>query len=80
MSTHEWAVLALLLDQHPGLLSIDEVVRHLAWEHTEFADGDAVDVAIRALVEAGLVHQLERFVFASEPAAYFARLGDESET
>jgi hypothetical protein len=32
-------------------------------------------VAIRALVQAGLAHRLDGFVFAAAPAVYFERLG-----
>lgn len=75
MSTHERAVLALLLEHHPALLSIDEVVRYVAPGAADFAERDAVHVAIRALIQAGLAHRLDRFVFAAAPAVYFERLG-----
>jgi hypothetical protein len=74
MSVHERVVLGLLLEHHPALLSIDEVVRYVAPDPAGFAERDAVEVAIRALAEAGLAHQLERFVFATAPAVYFERL------
>lgn len=73
VSTHERAVLGLLLEHHPALLSVDEVVRFLAPE-PDFAERDAVDVAIRALTQAGLIHRLDRFVFAAAPAVLFERL------
>jgi hypothetical protein len=75
MSTHERAVLGLLLEHHPALLSIDEIVRYVAPDAAEFADRDPVHVAIRALMQAGLAHQLDQFVFAAGPAVAFERLG-----
>jgi Fe2+ or Zn2+ uptake regulation protein len=75
MSTYERAVFGLLLEHHPALLSIEEVVRHVAPSAADFAERDAVHVAIRALVQAGLVHRLDRFVFAAGPAVYLERLG-----
>jgi hypothetical protein len=75
MSTDERAVLGLLLEHHPALLSIDEVVRYVAPMAADFAEGDPVHEAIRALVQAGLAHQLDRFVFAAAPAVHLERLG-----
>ena len=65
------AVLALLLDedsQRPWAL--DEVAREL---------GDAEDArdALTRLCDAGLVHRLDRFVFATRPAVHAARLSDD---
>jgi Fe2+ or Zn2+ uptake regulation protein len=48
------AVLELLLDHHPGLLSVEEVIREMTTGADTFADRDPVEVAIRELVEAGL--------------------------
>jgi hypothetical protein len=73
MSALEQAVLGVLLEHHPGLLSLDEVVRHIAPDPADFADRDKVLVAIRELVQRGLAHRLEEFVFASAAAAYFER-------
>lgn len=75
MSTHERAVLGLLLEQHPALLTIDEVVRYVTPHAADFAEQDSVHMAIRGLMQAGLVHQLDRFVFAAAPAVNFERLG-----
>jgi Fe2+ or Zn2+ uptake regulation protein len=77
MSTHERAVLGLLLDEHSGLLSLEEVIRQLVQEPASSAERDTIEVAIRALAQAGLVHQLERFVFATTAAVHFAHLGAE---
>jgi hypothetical protein len=74
MSTHERAVLGLLLEHHPALLSIEEVVRYVAPDPADSEGQDAVHVAIRALAQAGLAHRLDRFVFAAAPAVDFDRL------
>jgi Fe2+ or Zn2+ uptake regulation protein len=71
MTDDRHAVLELLLDHHPGLLSIDEVVRTMIAGADTFAERDAVEVALRGLVEAGLAHRLGSFVFASYAAASF---------
>ena len=65
------AVLELLLDHHPGLLSTEEVIRELTTASEEFADRDRISVAIRELVEAGLANRIGTFVFASHAAACF---------
>ena len=44
------AVLELLLDHHPGLLSIDEVVRKMTAGADTYPERDAVEVALRELV------------------------------
>lgn len=75
MSTHERAVLGLLLEHQPALLSIDEVVRYIALDDAGFAERDRVHVAIQGLVQTGLVHRLDRFVFAAVPAVHFERVG-----
>jgi hypothetical protein len=65
------AVLDLLLERHPALLSEEEVVRALAPEPATFADRDAVRLALRELAQAGLAHRLGRFVFATSAAVRF---------
>jgi UDP-glucose 4-epimerase len=74
MNALEQAVLGVLLDHHPGLLSLEEVVRHIAPDPSDFDDRDNVLVATRALVQRGLAHRLEEFIFASAAAVYFERL------
>jgi hypothetical protein len=74
MNIRERAVLGLLLEQHPTLLALDEVVRFIAPEPASKVDRDAVEEAVRALVQGGLAHRLDRFVIASVSAVYFARL------
>jgi len=68
------AVLELLLDHHPGLLAVDEVIREMTSGAEAFAARDEIEVALRELVEAGLAHRLGAFVFASHAAAGFHQM------
>jgi Fe2+ or Zn2+ uptake regulation protein len=68
------AVLELLLDHHPGLLSTDEVIGELTAGSGAFTDRDQIEVAVRDLAGAGLVNRVDRFVFASHAAASFREL------
>jgi hypothetical protein len=76
MSIHERAVLGLLLEHHPALLSVDEVLGHLAPQSAAIAERDAIEEAIGALVQAGVAHRLERFVFAAAATVYIDGLGE----
>jgi hypothetical protein len=67
-------VLDLLLEHYPALISIDEVVRHIAPDPADFVDRDDVHVAIQDLAQVGLVHRLHEFAFASAAAVSFAAL------
>ena len=60
-------ILDLLLIEHDGIWSIDELKRLV---------GDAVGVedALARLTALGLVHQLEEYVFASRAAAHVHKL------
>jgi hypothetical protein len=62
-------ILDILIDQHPGLLHIDELAR---MSGRASVDADAarriVDDAISDLLAGGLVHRLDRFVFATRAA------------
>ena len=70
----EQAVLSLLLEVHPALLSMDEVVRELTDRPDDFAPRDRVHNAVRDLVAAGLVHRHGAFVFATRAAVRFEEL------
>jgi hypothetical protein len=76
MSAIDQAVLALLLEDHPALLTDEEVIRDLAPEPATLGERDAVQVALRELVQAGLAHRLDRFVFATAAAVRFRNVGD----
>jgi hypothetical protein len=53
-----------LLDYHPGLLSMDELIRALTAAAETLPERDRIEVALRELVEAGVVDRLGSFVFA----------------
>jgi hypothetical protein len=70
----ESAVLALLLDEHPTRLTMDELILVL---HADPERGDPEDAgkrAVRELVGAGLVHLEGRFLAPSRAALYFSAL------
>jgi hypothetical protein len=69
------AVLELLLEYHPGLLTLEEVVRHVTAGEESFHQRDAVEVAVRELVKSGLAHRLDRFVLASVAAVAAKTVG-----
>jgi hypothetical protein len=68
------AVLSMLLDAHPGHLSIEEVVSGMTDRPEEFSARDAINNAIRDLVGAGLLHRHGTFVFATRAAVRFEQL------
>ena len=63
------AVLTILLDHYPALLTFDEVVSEYAAlsEDRQRARLMVTD-GLAALMGGGLIHQFDRFVFASRPA------------
>lgn len=64
------AVLGLLLnDDSQRPWALEEVAR-------ELGDADGARDALARLCDAGLVHRLDRFVFAARPAVHAARLSD----
>ena len=68
------AILALLLETHPGQLAVDEVMRELTDRPDEFGPRDAIENAVRDLVGAGLVHRHGPFVFPTRAAVRFDEL------
>jgi hypothetical protein len=68
------AVLGLLLDVYPALLSIEEVERTIAGHEEDLGPLDAVEIAIRELVGVGLVDRHDRFVFATRAAVRFEEI------
>ena len=68
------AILALLLEAHPGQLAVDEVLRELTDRPDEFGPRDAVNNALRDLAAAGLLHRHGPFVFATRAAVRFDEL------
>jgi len=65
------AVLAFLLDEHPNRLTVPEVAWAMNPRGDEFAEGDAVERAIRELDGAGLLHIVEGFVLPTRAALHF---------
>lgn len=72
----EAAVLQLVLDLHPTLLTVDELVREIAGEQPAFAQRDAVERAVRDLVGAGLLHCNDGFAIPTRAAVRFSELLD----
>jgi hypothetical protein len=68
------ALLELLLEHHPALLSTEEVIREMALGDDSFVRRDEIDVALRELIGAGLAHRSGAFVFASHAAVCFRQL------
>jgi hypothetical protein len=68
------AILALLLYEHPGQRSIDEVVREMTDQPERVVARDAIVNALRDLVAAGLLHRNGQFVFATRAAVRFDEL------
>lgn len=60
-------VLDILLNQHPSLLHLDELVRLYAGGSLEHQQArPVVEDALAELLASGLVHRLEGFVFVSQ--------------
>ena len=70
----ESAVLALLLDEHPTRLTMDELILVLHADPERGDPEDAAGRAVRELVGAGLMHREGRFLSPSRAALYFERL------
>jgi hypothetical protein len=68
------AILALLLDAHPAQWSMDEMLREMTDQPSDFAVRDRIENAIRDLVGAGLAHRHGAFVFATRAAVRFDEL------
>lgn len=72
----ESAVLQLVLDLHPVLLTVAEVVREVAGEEAGFAERDSVERAVRDLSGAGLLHRKDGFAIPTRAALRFSELLD----
>jgi hypothetical protein len=70
----ESAVLALLLNEHPTRLTMDELILVLHADPDRGDPEDAGERALRELVGAGLVHREGRFLAPTRAAIYFASL------
>ncbi len=72
----EGLVLEVVLDEHPALLSIEEVIRESASDPANFGDRDDARNAITGLVRSGLLHRNGAFVFATRAAVRSKALGN----
>lgn len=72
----EGAVLQLVLDLHPTLMTVAELVREVAGEQADFAQRDAVERAVRDLSGAGLLHRKDEFAIPTRAAVRFSELLD----
>ena len=70
----EGALLALVLAEHPTQLTVFDLTRELCESPEDFAEGDAVERAVRDLVGAGLLHCQGGFVLPTRAALRFDRL------
>ncbi len=70
----ESAVLALLLDEHPSRLTMDELILVLCADPDRGDPQDAGRRAVAELVGAGLVHRDGNFLAPTRAALYFHRL------
>lgn len=72
----ESAVLQRVLDLHPVLLTLAELIRELGGESPGFARRDAIERAVRDLAGAGLLHSQGAFVTPTRAALRFSELLD----
>jgi hypothetical protein len=72
----ESAVLQRVLDFHPVLVTVAELVREIGDEPTDFAERDAIERAVRDLTGAGLLHRHDTFVIPTRAALRFSELLD----
>jgi hypothetical protein len=72
-STLKQALLGLLLEDHSGLWTLAELNRSLRPSTDPQSNAVDVEDAVEDLYAAGLVHRLDRFVFATR-AAHAAQL------
>ncbi len=61
-------VLTVLLDRHPALVSLEELVRHFAFPPTTAISEMFIREGVDDLARYGLAHRLDRFAFASHSA------------
>ena len=72
----ESAVLRQVLDLHPVLMTLAELIREVGGESPGFAERDAIERAVRDLTRTGLLHGQETFVVPTRAALRFSELLD----
>ncbi|HEU4392560.1 MAG TPA: hypothetical protein VFR04_02860 [Solirubrobacterales bacterium] len=72
----ESAVLQQVLELHPVLVTVAELVREIGGESPDFARRDAIERAVRDLTAVGLLHHHDAFVMPTRAALRFNELLD----
>jgi hypothetical protein len=72
----ETTVLRQVLDVHPVLLTLAELIREIAGGEPAFAERDAIERAVRDLGGVGLLHGNGEFVVPTRAALHFSELLD----
>jgi hypothetical protein len=67
-------LLNVLLDRHPALVSVEELVRYAAFPSGTAFSEMCVDEGLDDLARWGLAHRLDRFAFASHAAVRVGEL------
>jgi hypothetical protein len=67
-------VLIHVLHRHPTLLTIPDLVREIASGSTDFAEGDALERAVRDLTGVGLLHCPSGLAVPSPAALQFLKI------
>lgn len=68
-------ILTVLLDRHPTLVALEELVRYLDFERPEHHIAPMfVREGVDELRRVGLVHKLDHFAFASDSAVRASKL------
>ena len=62
------AILSLMVGIYPAQLSMEELVREMTDQPHDFARRDRIEIAVRALTGAGLLHAHGQFLFATRAA------------
>ena len=70
----ERVVLTHVLVLHPDHLTIPELVREITARSQDFAEGNAIECAVRDLTGAGLLHCPGGVVMPTQAALHFDRL------
>lgn len=70
----ESTVIRHVLEVHPVLLTVEELIREIAGEHAGFAERDAIERAVRDLGGVGLLHHHGEFVLPTRAALHFSEL------
>jgi hypothetical protein len=69
-------VLNEVLSLYPETLTLDELVRELTVDSTEFAEKDRITRAVRDLISGGLIHRVGDLVLPTRAAVLYRTLED----